>query len=447
MITRHFIRIPGNGTAPERTVHYRRCGTGPALLMVHQSPRSSAEYIPLMEKWGEHFTCIAPDTPGFGQSDPLPGDPKIDDFVDALAELIEALGIKGCAAYGFHSGAIILGGMFKRHADMCGCYSMGGYALWTDAERAMFAGPYLPPFEIKSYGEHLTWIWNRVLEETWFFPWFDVRDEAQLTLPHADPERVQYNVSMLLDSGAAYRAGYGAVLQAPRDVPPPDAVTPPVYISAYKADPLVVHIARLENMPANWVAEEVATAEVQNERNLAFLKREAPSVSWAALPETDDEGFVEVAGGLIHWRGTKGGSLRLHAPAAAMGEKADGVMTIDVPGHGLSDRFDDMEAAILAAAEALECPTIEWPDVPAGDPNLLYPDLTPDRFGNHLHRAWAPARAEALFCPWYDVAQANRVPVDPSAITPDAISARFLARLRAGASARQYHDCLLERQL
>ena len=61
-ITRHILTIPGTG----RKVHYRRCGEGPALLMVHQSPRSSAEYSALMQAWGQHFTCIAPDTPGFG---------------------------------------------------------------------------------------------------------------------------------------------------------------------------------------------------------------------------------------------------------------------------------------------------------------------------------------------------------------------------------------------
>src|SRR5690606_14285730 len=79
-ITRHFV------TVGKRRIHYRKAGSGPPLLMVHQSPRSSAEYEPLMTKWAQHFTCIAPDTPGFGQSDPLPGDPDINDFSTALME-------------------------------------------------------------------------------------------------------------------------------------------------------------------------------------------------------------------------------------------------------------------------------------------------------------------------------------------------------------------------
>ena len=45
-ITRHFIDIASEtGT---RRVHYRKCGQGPVLLLVHQSPRSSKEYETLM---------------------------------------------------------------------------------------------------------------------------------------------------------------------------------------------------------------------------------------------------------------------------------------------------------------------------------------------------------------------------------------------------------------
>ena len=57
VITRHVLTIPRSG----RKVHYRRCGQGPLLLMVHQSPRNSAEYERLMRDWGAHFTCIAPE--------------------------------------------------------------------------------------------------------------------------------------------------------------------------------------------------------------------------------------------------------------------------------------------------------------------------------------------------------------------------------------------------
>ena len=90
-ISRHYLTI--SGPQGDRCVHYRKCGQGPVVLMVHQSPRSSAEYEALMRDWAGHFTCIAPDTPGFGQSDPLAkADPDINDYADAIVEFVGALG-------------------------------------------------------------------------------------------------------------------------------------------------------------------------------------------------------------------------------------------------------------------------------------------------------------------------------------------------------------------
>ena len=121
IITRHYLTING------RLVHYRRYGSGPPLIMVHQSPRSSAEYEALMLTWGAHFTCIAPDTPGFGQSQPLvKADPDINDYADAIVEFIRALGLEKVAAYGFHSGGIILVTALKRHPEVFTGLAVGG---------------------------------------------------------------------------------------------------------------------------------------------------------------------------------------------------------------------------------------------------------------------------------------------------------------------------------
>lgn len=437
-ITRHMVTLPATG----RRVHYRRCGSGPPLLMVHQSPRSSAEYEPLMRAWAEHFTCIAPDTPGFGQSDPLPGAPDIDDFADALLETMDALGLGTCPAYGFHSGGIILVTALKRAPARFACLAIGGYAIWTAEEMRVFGESYLPPFHPSPYGEHLTWLWNRMLEQSWFFPWFDTRDAARLSVAHADLPRVQQAVMEMLDAGDAYRAGYGAVLRAPRDIPPPEAATPPVLVSAYAGDPLQAHIDRLGDMPASWQARKVATPAEHQAASLAFL-RERGGDAPPPLVEDAFEGWIEANGALIHWRGTKGAArLVLHAPGAELIEPGPGEVAIDVPGHGLSDGCEDMLAAIHAAREALGARDTAWPVLPQGKPDLLYPDLAPDRFGGHLLRAWSAARAEAIFAPWYEASAAAAIPLAPGALEPHAIAARARARLRAGSAARAWHDIL-----
>ncbi|NJS14820.1 MAG: alpha/beta hydrolase [Sphingopyxis sp.] len=334
IVTRHYLTING------RRIHYRRAGKGPSLLMLHQSPRSSAEYEQLMAEWGRDFTCIAPDTPGFGRSDPLPKpDPNIDDYADAVVDFARALGLSRTAAYGFHSGGIILVTALKRHPELFSGLAVGGYAIWTPAEMAIFGERYLPPFEPSLYGEHLPWLWHRIMEQSWFFPWFDLRAETRLPGAHDDPARVHAVVMEMLDAGDAYRLGYGAVLRAPRDIPPPGSVTPPVLISAYDGDPLQTHIDRLGAMPAGWIAQKVATAAEHQAISLAFLRDHAgPAVE--AFAEDDDAGFVPLEcngfSGLIHWRGA-GSRLAAHAPGgeAALTDVQDSIV-IDLPGHGLS---------------------------------------------------------------------------------------------------------------
>ena len=66
-ITRHIATINN-----ERQVHYRRAGSGSPIILLHQSPKSSEEYIPLINELSDQYTVFAPDTPGNGLSDPLP---------------------------------------------------------------------------------------------------------------------------------------------------------------------------------------------------------------------------------------------------------------------------------------------------------------------------------------------------------------------------------------
>jgi haloalkane dehalogenase len=438
-ISRHFVDI-----GPRR-VHYRRCGSGPALLMVHQSPRSSAEYEALMRVWGEHFTCIAPDTPGFGQSDPLPeGETSIDAFADAIVDLIDALGLNRVGAYGFHSGGIILVAALRRHPERFTCLAVGGYAIWTPEEMALFSDKYLPPFQPSAFGEHLVWLWNRVLEQSWFFPWFATDPRYALSLAHDDLRRVDAVVQELLDAGDAYRVGYGAVLRAPRDIPPPSAVTPPVLITAYDGDPLQVHLDRLGTMPVGWSAHAVTTPAEHQSASLAFL-RQHPAAAVTTLGESGEEGYVTIDtgafAGLIHWRGLISETvMTIHGPgrAAALVQG----FAIDLPGHGLSDRWpgpaptdwEPWRGVIEAVGEHFGITSVRHEPLPVGDPERIFPDLAPDRFGTYLTRAWSIIRAGHFFSPWYEANADHALAFDTAAIDPGRLALEHRALLQASAA-------------
>jgi pimeloyl-ACP methyl ester carboxylesterase len=452
-ISRHYLTIKG------RRVHYRRAGTGPALLMVHQSPRSSSEYEALMREWGAHFTCISPDSPGFGQSDPLANPaPEIEDFADALIEFTDAVGIQMILGYGFHSGGIILVTAMKRHMAKFRALAIGGYAIWNDEERAKIGPPYIPPNPPKAYGEHLLWLWNRILEQSWYFPWFEPSDANRMSVAHADIDRIDVVIQDMLNSGDAYRLGYGAVLRGGRDIPPPGAITPPVRITAYKGDPLEQHLARLADMPAGWEAYGVETPKAHQDESLKFLLANSPEEN-ASLAEDDDQGFLPITttdyDGLIHWQGPHDATrLHLHAPgheAELVGDSQ--AIRIDLPGHGLSEgwkaippeSFAPWQAVIDAVTAHFGTREIVHDPLPVGDPEKLYPDLSPDRFGHYLTKAWAIVRARHIFAPWYEANAANAIPIDPAKLAPASLAREHRALIRARA-ARALHIARLNNE-
>lgn len=460
-VTRHFVDVAG-ADGSRRRVHYRRAGMGPAVILIHQSPRSGAEYTGLMAEWARDFTCLAPDTPGFGESAPLPiAVPQVNDYADAVLAFMDALGLDAAGAYGTHSGAITLVTAARRSPHRFTAIAANGYAVWTDAERTQFGARYTPPFVPLPFGEHLTWAWHRIREQSWFFPWYAADAAHRLPVAHADPAVIHATVMDVLAAGSSYAPGYAAMLQAPRDLPEPGQPTPPVLIAARTGDPLLSHIDRLGDLPPGWRAEKLATAaEVAAAARDWLLAHPATGMPMPRAP--DDAGFVNVTGfGQLHWRGDRAsGHLVLHAPGSAAELVARaGVLALDLPGHGLSDGFDaapDLDAMIDVIACGLDAlltadlvriegigaaaklaarlsarfglPVVAGPaPVPPGE----WPDLTPDAAGTHLARAWAMARAEVAFSPWHAVSAANARAFDLAELDPLRLHRRVLAALRA----------------
>lgn len=85
-------------------VHYRRAGSGAPLLLLGSSGRSSSIFEALLPLLAPHFDAVAIDTPGFGQSCPLPETAGIEALAGCAAEVLDALGIRRCHLYGLHTG-------------------------------------------------------------------------------------------------------------------------------------------------------------------------------------------------------------------------------------------------------------------------------------------------------------------------------------------------------
>lgn len=82
------------------------------LLMLHPTPKSGWIYDPLLEALGGERGVVAPDTPGYGASDPPPAPPSIEDFAQEMLALMQRLADDGRIApgpfdvMGYHTGSV-----------------------------------------------------------------------------------------------------------------------------------------------------------------------------------------------------------------------------------------------------------------------------------------------------------------------------------------------------
>jgi pimeloyl-ACP methyl ester carboxylesterase len=106
---RHYASLAGG------QIHYVEAGTGEPLLLLHSAPRSSRAFRFMLPLLAPHFRCIAPDLPGFGQSDPLAGRVTMESLADAMREFLLTLGIARAHVFGYHTGNKVAAAMAAEH--------------------------------------------------------------------------------------------------------------------------------------------------------------------------------------------------------------------------------------------------------------------------------------------------------------------------------------------
>ncbi|GAA3530547.1 hydrolase [Aeromicrobium flavum] len=72
---------------------YRMRGSGPPLLLLHGMACDSTTWFPVMDQLAEHFTVIAPDLLGHGESDKPNADYSLGGFANGMRDLLTILGI------------------------------------------------------------------------------------------------------------------------------------------------------------------------------------------------------------------------------------------------------------------------------------------------------------------------------------------------------------------
>ena len=90
-------------------VHYAACGdaTAPAVLLLHQSPRSWREYRRVMPLLAGRWRVIAMDTAGFGDSEDGGRPASVENYASVALELLARLGLPRTHVVGHHTGGVV----------------------------------------------------------------------------------------------------------------------------------------------------------------------------------------------------------------------------------------------------------------------------------------------------------------------------------------------------
>jgi pimeloyl-ACP methyl ester carboxylesterase len=451
-----------------------------------------------MERWKTHFTCIAPDTPGFGLSDPLGVDrAEASDFAEAVIEFMDALGIERAAIYGFHTGAMISGALAAAHPDRIVCAAVNGYVVMTEPDRQDFIEHYLPPLQPKWDGSHLTWLWARMREQTIFFPWYRKSSAARLSFDVPPAEGLHNALLDFMRAGDHYRVGYRAAFTMRSDIALRQTTTP-ILVTAADTDVLSADLDKVSHPASCVTVTKGGTAEQTLDLCRDYIKRHKPPKMPRSSVNLGLRGrlwqdCVDVEAGQLRVRRNDDADGRtvliLHEPggstesidrlaAGFIGHRP--VLAINLPGHGESDNtlprgkvtIGGFAKAIDQALQTLKINEVDVIGVGGGafialelaslvknrvnrtvmlSPVLASaalrseliehytPEIKPVWYGGHLVEAWYVVRDQSLFWPWFRAKRSNIINSDTE-LDPMRVQARLLDLFRSNGMWRHAHQ-------
>jgi len=219
-------------------LHYRHAGQGPVLLLLHASPGSSKQLEGLITRLAGSFRVIAPDTPGNGDSPPLPLEaPTIADFSTVMIELLDALDIASAAVYGSHTGACLASEMALLAPDRIARVIQDGSVVFTREQRDDMLEHYAHPFEPDLEGTHLLRAFIFCRDQFVFFPWYARDKEHQREASFPDAASLHDWVMEVLKAATSYHLAYRAAFAYLADERLP-LVKQPILSMAAADDPL-----------------------------------------------------------------------------------------------------------------------------------------------------------------------------------------------------------------
>ena len=158
--------IPAYAGTPRGLIHYGQAGSGAPLLLLHATPGSSRAFRQLAPLLASTFRTIVPDTPGYGNSDPLEGDVSIEALAGSMVDLLDTLELPRAHVLGLHTGNKIAAAMAAHWPDRVDRVVLAGHTHSLIADKAdrdsairHLVDHYFPRFGASSDGSHRVRSW------------------------------------------------------------------------------------------------------------------------------------------------------------------------------------------------------------------------------------------------------------------------------------------------
>lgn len=230
-------------------IFYRYAGNGPVLFLLHPSPRSSKMLIPLMKVLASHYTVIAPDTPGYGCSDPLPSAAQtVYDYLPLLHAFFSSFHNR-FFLYGNATGAQMAIAYTLAHPNQVTHLFTDNAVLFTENEIAEMNENYFP--EIPASDAAL-FIKNMVIQSCLFFPWYKKEEAFRISSGLPPEALINDIVNDYLLAGSGYATAYKAAMLHEKPEYIVELIKPATFFQ-WEASPVIRYMKRItaENVPSN----------------------------------------------------------------------------------------------------------------------------------------------------------------------------------------------------
>jgi pimeloyl-ACP methyl ester carboxylesterase len=142
-------------------IHYVTAGSGPPVLLLHQTPRSWDEFRDVIPLLSTRFRIYAMDTIGYGESARLTGPTTVESLADGVVAFMSAMELDKASIVGHHTGGVIAVQVAACHPELVDKLVLSGTTC-VDEEGRRIAAEW-PPIDEAVFspdGSHLLELWR-----------------------------------------------------------------------------------------------------------------------------------------------------------------------------------------------------------------------------------------------------------------------------------------------